>query len=77
MAPPSRNDDSNRRIDHINQIVAGKCPGKPVITLDLADESGRVRPEFTTDGVHLGPKAYQQWKAKIRHVDAAEAAQQP
>ena len=61
LAPPSTNDGVSQRIDQINRIA-------------LADESGRIRPEFTIDGVHLGPKAYEQWCAKL--VTLAEAERQ-
>jgi lysophospholipase L1-like esterase len=65
LAPPSRDDETNRRIDQINRIAMDSCPGKPVITLDVGDEHGRLRPEFTLYGTHLGPKAYEQWVQKL------------
>jgi len=61
LAPPSRDNAVNQRIDQINHIAMESCPGKPVIALDLADESGQLRPEFTLDGTHLGPRAYKLW----------------
>ena len=67
LAPPSTNDVSNQRIDQINRIAMDSCPGKPVIALDLGDEHGRLRPEFTLDGVHLGPKAYERWINALAH----------
>jgi lysophospholipase L1-like esterase len=66
LVSPSRDDEVNRRIDQINRIAMDSCPGKPVITLDIGDDNGRLRPEFTVDGVHLGPKAYERWVAALR-----------
>lgn len=66
LAPPSTNVETNRRIDQINRIAMDSCPGKPVITLDIGDEQGRLKPEFTVDGTHLGPKAYAQWVARLK-----------
>ena len=66
LAPPSLDDEVNHRIDQINRITLDGCPGKSVITLDIGDEQGRLRPEFTLDGTHLGPKAYEQWTSLLK-----------
>jgi lysophospholipase L1-like esterase len=66
LIPPTKNDDLNRNIDDINRIILESMNGHPVIKLDLAGEDGRIMPEFAADGIHIGPKAYEQWIAKLR-----------
>src|SRR6185312_12661707 len=65
LVSPSTLDEVNRKIDQINRIIVDSCPGKPIITLDVGDEHGRLKSEFTVDGTHLGPKAYDQWIAHL------------
>ena len=59
LVPPTRHDDLNRRIEQINHIIAETC--RKTISLDLADDSGRIKPEYASDGVHISPKAYAVW----------------
>lgn len=66
LVSPSRNDEANQRIDQINRITIETCPSRSIISLDVADASGRLKPEFTVDGVHLGPKAYEQWVSRLK-----------
>jgi hypothetical protein len=65
LVTPTKDDDLNRKIDQINNIIIEKCQGKPILKLDLADESGRLRSEFQLTGVSLGPKAYESWIAAL------------
>lgn len=61
LVSPSKNDELNREIDQINRIIRETCAGRPIVSIDVADEHGRLKPEFAIDSVHLGPKGYEQW----------------
>lgn len=69
LVSPARDDEVNRKIEQINRITKESCPGKTILSLDVADENGRLKPEFAIDGVHLGPKAYAQWIDQLRALD--------
>ncbi len=64
LVPPTRYDDLNRRIEQINHIIRETC--RETISLDLAGDSGRIKPEHASDGVHIGPKAYEKWIDRLR-----------
>jgi lysophospholipase L1-like esterase len=66
LVPPTKHDHINCEIQRINRIILECCQGRPVVALDLADESGRIRPEYASDGVHFGPKGYEQWVAQLK-----------
>lgn len=67
LVPPSRWDELNKKIEQINRIILESCKG-PIVRLDLADGSGRIKPEYASDGVHIGPKAYNQWIDRLRTI---------
>jgi hypothetical protein len=64
LVTPTKHDDINRRIDQINHIIVETC--RKTISLDLADDSGQIKPEYALDGVHIGPNAYEIWILKLR-----------
>jgi lysophospholipase L1-like esterase len=66
LVPPTKHDEINRKIEQINNIILEACQGMPVIRLNLADDSGRIKPEYASDGVHIGPKGYEKWIAELR-----------
>jgi hypothetical protein len=66
LATPSIHDDLNLRINQINRIIVDTCPGTVITTLDVADEHGRLRPEYSLDGLHLGPRGYDRWITQLR-----------
>lgn len=66
LVTPTKRDDLNRKIEQINHIAMESCQGRPIISLDIADDSGRIKPEFASDDIHLGPKAYEQWTALLK-----------
>lgn len=66
LVPPSIYDELNRKIDHINRIIVASCPGKPIVTLDVADDAGRLKSEFAADNIHLGPRGYEQWIERLK-----------
>lgn len=65
LVTPSIHDDLNRRIDQINHIASETCQGRPILTLDVADDGGRLKPEFSLDSVHLNEKGYERWKSVL------------
>lgn len=65
LVTPSKQDDANRRIEQINHIVSEACQGHLILALDVADDSGRLKPEFALDSVHLNEKGYERWVAAL------------
>lgn len=68
LVSPSDDDALNRKIDQLNRIASDTCRGRPILALDVGDEHGRLKPEFASDSIHLGPKAYDQWVAKLAEL---------
>lgn len=68
LVTPSQNDEVNRRIDQINRIAIDACYGKPIIAVDVGDESGQLKSEFAIDDIHLGPKGYERWIDRLRSL---------
>lgn len=68
LVPPTKHDHINREIQCINRIILECCQGRPVVALDLADDSGRIKPEYASDGVHIGPKGYEHWIAQLKKL---------
>jgi len=66
LVSPSIYDDLNRKIDQINHIVVETCSGKPIVTLNVGDEHGRLRSDFAADNIHLGLKGYDEWIAALK-----------
>lgn len=78
LVTPSKHDELNHDIDRINRIATETCQGRPVVALDVADEQGRLRPEFAIDSVHLGRKGYEQWISQLkRPAIERSASRQP
>lgn len=63
---------SSDRIQRVNQQVATLAAQEGVDFLNLeqvfADNSGNLRRELTTDGLHLNPSGYQVWQSAIRYA---------
>jgi lysophospholipase L1-like esterase len=55
--------DSNRRL---KALAAEKGIGWVDLTSALSDQEGRLREEFTNDGLHLNYAAYEAWAAVLR-----------
>jgi lysophospholipase L1-like esterase len=67
------------RIDHVNEMLAAICADQGVTMIDvhsaLADERGRLRGEYTTDGLHLSHDGYLRVTEVLRpYMDAPAAA---
>lgn len=65
LVTPSIHDDLNRRIEQVNHMISETCQGRPVVALDVADDGGRLRPEFSLDGIHLNARGYERWIARL------------
>lgn len=61
---------SNQQIQQLNQQLAVIARQTGVTFLDLytqfADSEGQIRPEFTTDGLHLNAYGYQVWRSVLQ-----------
>ncbi|MBW4472324.1 MAG: lysophospholipase [Stenomitos rutilans HA7619-LM2] len=61
------------RIGWLNQRLAAIAQEDGVTFLDLytqfTDEEGNLRPELTTDGLHLNANGYAAWQAKLAQAD--------
>jgi lysophospholipase L1-like esterase len=61
---------SNSRIRALNKELKAIADAEDVYFLDLyplfADADGNLRPELTTDGLHLSPKGYQVWSTALQ-----------
>lgn len=61
---------SNQRIQEINEQLETLARQEGVYFLDLyplfADPQGDLRPELSTDGLHLSPMGYQTWKIALQ-----------
>jgi lysophospholipase L1-like esterase len=64
---------ANARIWRLNEQLATITDREGVNFLNLhpyfADATGRMRPELTTDGLHLNPNGYATWQWALRQVD--------
>lgn len=61
------------RIGWLNQRLAAIAQEDGVTFLDLytqfTDEAGNLRPELTTDGLHLNANGYETWQANLAQAD--------
>ncbi|MBF2064636.1 MAG: lipolytic protein G-D-S-L family [Calothrix sp. C42_A2020_038] len=68
---------SNNRIRSINQKLAliAKEEGANYLNIHhwFTDFQGNLRPELTTDGLHLSLNGYEVWQAAIQQVEAKNA----
>lgn len=64
---------SNQRIQRINQRLQEITREEGSLYLDLysqfSDWDGNLRPELTTDGLHLNPQGYATWQAVLQQAD--------
>ncbi|BAY08550.1 hypothetical protein NIES2098_17100 [Calothrix sp. NIES-2098] len=61
---------ANSRIQQLNQQLQTIATKQGVQYLDLyplfANQEGNLRPEFTTDGLHLSPEGYMVWRTALQ-----------
>lgn len=71
---PTRNQDlDNERIAHLNQQLGQLAQDRGAGYLDLyhlfVDETGAIREEYTTDGLHLNRLGYELWQGAIQNAE--------
>ncbi|WP_252257620.1 GDSL-type esterase/lipase family protein [Erythrobacter aurantius] len=57
--------DANARIKKLNSALERECSSGSCTFMDLNAEiapTGYLLPEYTTDGIHLTPAAYERWR---------------
>ena len=72
---PTRNHPiSNQRIRNLNRQIMLIAQEEGVSYLNLyplfRDEQNQMRPELTTDGIHLSRQGYQVWQAALNHTES-------
>ncbi|MDX2228005.1 MAG: GDSL-type esterase/lipase family protein [Leptolyngbyaceae cyanobacterium bins.349] len=64
---------SNQRIANLNRQLQAIARQQGAYYLDIysqmADRNGNLRPELTTDGLHLNAKGYDIWQAALNQAD--------
>lgn len=69
----------NDRIRNLNQQIAAiaKQEGAGYLNLHslFVDGQGQMRPELTTDGIHLANRGYEVWQEALQYADSILAAQ--
>jgi hypothetical protein len=69
LAPQTRSPSINERLDTVREIVKPVCETqkRPIISLDvLTGDDGLIKPEYTVDGTHLTPTAYDILRERLR-----------
>lgn len=64
-------DDLNRRVDSLNEKLYNFAMSEKIDYIDLNADlvaNGHLKDEFTTDGVHLTPQAYEPWARQVLKV---------
>jgi lysophospholipase L1-like esterase len=60
----------NKKVDEFNTLIKSYCEKEEIPFIDLnksfVNEEGLLREDLTTDGLHLGLKAYKVWAYKIK-----------
>ncbi|TAF03623.1 MAG: G-D-S-L family lipolytic protein [Nostocales cyanobacterium] len=80
ILPVRRSTIANSRIRHINAQIAliARQEGANYLNIHnwFTDFDGGLRPELTTDGVHLSPTGYAVWQAALEQIEYV-VAQRP
>lgn len=60
----------NKKVKLFNEMIVNYCQENDVEYIDLnepfSNDEGLLREDLTTDGLHLGQKAYKAWAYKIK-----------
>lgn len=63
----------NQELQQLNAAMAAMAASEQVAFLDLQplfrNQAGQLRPELTTDGLHLNPAGYHVWSTALRLLD--------
>lgn len=61
---------NNSRIDALNEQLQGYCKQVGIVYLDLnqymCDADGYLKPEYTSDGLHLSAAGYRVWETVLK-----------
>ena len=72
LTPRNDNRQANEVIRRVNAELLQMADGRQVIYVNLhaalADDSGRLRTDMTTDGLHFNQAAYQAWADLLKPV---------
>jgi lysophospholipase L1-like esterase len=73
ILPTSLPTISNQRIRHLNTQLALISKQEKVTYVNIykwfTDFEGNLRPELTTDGLHLSPEGYDVWRAALQQIE--------
>lgn len=80
ILPTDHDAVSNARVRSLNAQLQGIAEGRGAMFLDLypvfSDGSGRLRPELTTDGIHLSESGYRLWQLYLQQAEMRIAREQ-
>jgi lysophospholipase L1-like esterase len=61
----------NKKVNSLNNMIKEYCEIKNIEMIDFnsvfSNEKGLLREDLTTDGLHLGEKAYKVWAYKLKN----------
>ena len=79
ILPTRSSQISNARIARLNPWIEAIAQRHGTMYLDLhrrfAGPDGAIRPELTTDGIHLSPQGYEVWQTALQNADVQLVAQ--
>ncbi len=62
----------NKKVNTLNQMIKEYCETKDIQMIDFnsafSNEKGLLKEDLTTDGLHLGQKAYKVWAYKLKSL---------
>ena len=63
----------NKKVESFNKLLREYCEEKDIKFIDLnnffSNEDNLLREDLTTDGLHLGEKAYKVWAYKLKQME--------
>lgn len=63
----------NKKVESFNKLLAEYCEKEEIKFIDLnsffSNEDNLLKEDLTTDGLHLGQKAYKVWAYKLKQLE--------